>query len=366
MLAYRNYKGGNDDDFFSIRLILDPINTIIQDNQETEVFFIESSTDSPVFEIEKNTNFDNYESNAKDELEFDFPNKKIISENDKKEYDISNVSLSLKKITDSDKGILKLSNSSLTLMEFLFYQKPLGKREKEFYKKVQKRFENKFSIAPNSKFKDYVNAIKKIKKAEIVKNIYEEAFDELVRIHPPKPFNKGEISDLNVTSIALLHKNCFFCNDSKCNRYSSVIQNIIKFNGRVEKSIINQLFDYDYYYRNIFYLENKFPNVLLTSDGFFKKETDYKQFYNKFINYWENFWLFQIPHHGSKNNIDKALLSIIPKSTYKFINYGTTNRHKHPSQELIENIIITGNSDKIIPINEFNGIAFVNNLLLFK
>jgi beta-lactamase superfamily II metal-dependent hydrolase len=92
------------------------------------------------------------------------------------------------------------------------------------------------------------------------------------------------------------------------------------------------------------------------------KEQDVKEFYNHYKNYWDDYWLFQIPHHGSQNNSNGILHSQISSFSTNFINYGIGNRDNHPNSSVIKSLIITGNSTKLIPINQFQGIRF--NLVL--
>ncbi|MCX8524676.1 hypothetical protein OF897_12205 [Chryseobacterium formosus] len=101
-----------------------------------------------------------------------------------------------------------------------------------------------------------------------------------------------------------------------------------------------------------------FPNALLTSDSFLLEKDDINPFISHYERYWGDFWLFQIPHHGSEKNSDGNLHSHLRSIQNCFINYGIGNIHKHPSADVIHSLVATGNSSKIIPVNQNLGMRF--------
>lgn len=108
------------------------------------------------------------------------------------------------------------------------------------------------------------------------------------------------------------------------------------------------------------YCRDTYPNTLLTSDGFFLEKIDADEFLEHYRNYLSNYWLMQIPHHGSKNNSDAYLLFHIPANV--FINFGLNHKliksFRHPSPELMQQLTLAGLSNRYFPVNEIRGVKF--------
>lgn len=74
--------------------------------------------------------------------------------------------------------------------------------------------------------------------------------------------------------------------------------------------------------------------------------------------------VFQIPHHGSRNNFDIDTLNMMsyyecsPKNA--FVCYGTKNRYLHPSKTLLKSLV---KEIEICPVNEENFTQVILNVL---
>ena len=137
------------------------------------------------------------------------------------------------------------------------------------------------------------------------------------------------------------------------------IQKYISADGsRIETQNFFNRYPFPHYYDDSPTNNFIYPNVLLTSDSFLLTEAQVSEFMNHYRNHWDDYWLFQIPHHGSEKNSNGILHSLIPKKATNFINYGIGNRDDHPSSKVINSLVTTGNSVKLISINQFTGIRF--------
>lgn len=54
--------------------------------------------------------------------------------------------------------------------------------------------------------------------------------------------------------------------------------------------------------------------------------------------FWQSISVIQVPHHGSKNNFSETMLDMHPHSVW-VVSYGTENKYKHPSTEIISMIM---------------------------
>jgi hypothetical protein len=80
-------------------------------------------------------------------------------------------------------------------------------------------------------------------------------------------------------------------------------------------------------------------------------------FKNKYQHYLEDFWLMQIPHHGSKYNIKALPLKEWRKNHEAmnyFINYGLKNRDDHPDTEVIDLM----ENQVFFPVHDRQGLEF--------
>ena len=385
-LRYINTKGSgfDDNDLYTLSVIIDPIGTLGGNfDNGTTVFLVTSGPDTPFGgEGGKAIDGENFNGNSPDlELEFDFDDPKDdLTEEDRKTFMISTSSSArIKKVKDIVKGHVHYKTQTwVRLMEFLFYRRSVGNDEKVFYEVVFKLFCQKFKIKkdanPDVVLKEIVEAVKKIRGGDVIKKLFKEA-----RLQVPSVKITGrDLLNMNTTALSMLHVNLrsilnIFCkhhhdywHHCDCNCYD-----IQKFDGTNNTKVLDYVFEgyYPFYRRHTSFLglrdaNTKFvyPNCLFTSDSYLLKEIEVNAFYNRYRNFWETFWLFQIPHHGSKYNSNLSLYARLNSRVFKFINYGTRHqfekKYLHPDKEVISDLTATGHSINIFPINEFRGLLF--------
>lgn len=362
-------NGFKVEDDFALRFIIDPIGTISDNlDDDSEIYFIDGDPINPIpFGDDDIRQF--IESNDETRFLFDFDRSA------KEKIDLGSViSISsptkgkVFKIKDTNKGKLRTSINGYKLMEFLFYKMAIGEQEGAFFKEVENLFNKMFAIdenlSTNKKLQATIEKVKSIKSSPPIKKIFREAANNVALI-PKKRF---KINDLNTTALCLLHRNLkgildFLKIDFKephsySDFYFEKIRQIQKFKStysrletlwhRVHRRYRRRMQNGDFFY----------PNVLLTSDTFLLTQKQVDDFLKKYQHYWNDFWLLQIPHHGADKNSDKYLLANIPIASYNFINYGIGNSHAHPSQNLINDLVATGNSSRLISVNQITGFVF--------
>lgn len=349
-----------EDDFY-VRFAVDPLGTIDGNfDGDSEVFLIDSGPDEPT-DSDGSPKSEN--DGSKGRFKFDIPGKKEI----KTDEDILVLNSKVKsfKVEYSETGIL--SGRYLQLMEFIFYRKQVASDEKALYDEIANLFCKEFKIDLSLEKQAFLNAtieaIKKIKAAPRIKNIFREAKDKT-------GISAANLINLNTTALCLLHRNLPGIlqlstdpdRDSQLSFYNhnSVAYTIHKFvSSRLETPMLSPYHWHFRYYEREYPLI--FPNVLLTSDAFLLKKDDLDKFLKHYESYWDDFWLFQIPHHGSEKSSNDALYSHITEVHSCFINYGI-GRADHPSPSVIRSLVTTGNSSKIIPVNETLGLRFLLSL----
>src|SRR5260221_11651974 len=321
-------RGFDSNDIYTLSLIIDPVGTLGDNfDDDTTIFLI---TPGPV------TPFDGGESKISEEaafnisspnLEFDFDNpKNDLTKNEKKAFLlVTPAKAKLNKVKDTEKGHIHFKTPEyVRLMEFLFYRRSIGDKENKFYKAVFKSFCAKYKIKMNKDskviLKEIIDAVKTIRGGTIVKELFKQA-----KLKVPSVKIVGrDLLNMNTTALCMLHVNlpsilAIFCSrihDSwyRCHYRSFRIQ---KFDGTNNTRTLDYIFADDHYpfyrmhrlFENFEDFNSKFiyPNCLLTSDSYLAENIEIELFYNKYCNYWNNFWLFQIPHHGSKNNSNQLL-----------------------------------------------------------
>lgn len=370
-LIYINSPGFNPDDSsldFTLRFILDPVSTIQEYlNDDGEFIFINSGEDSP-FEPLSGSNFSESEPNKETDFGFEISggtNDLTTSERIELRY-FGNAQV--KGLIDTSRTLCTIGR--IPIVDFLFYRKHLGENEILFYETVYRMFLERFPEIENPRAlstNDLVEILSTEGISRFVSDIFRRAFRQIRGLN----VTVGQIKNLNTTSLCLLHFNIpnLYALFSNRRHYNPVRLNtgIYRKIDGTDRIIVEIPFDYGYWNERHFYrrIPNfpyrypyRFPNTLLTSDGFFLSDADIESLCIRYREYWDKFWLFQIPHHGSNNNIDKALLSRISNFNYLFINHGVRNRHKHPSKEVINDIILTRHSIRLLSINEFTGLKF--------
>lgn len=380
-LRYINTKGSgfDNDDLYTLNIIIDPIGTL-NDNygDGSTVFLVTSGPDEPFGDGESRLREGEDYTGETPNLEFDFDGpKEELDEKDRIAFGLPAFSVgNIKKVEDIVKGNIHfMSQTAERLMEFLFYRRTIGNDESKFYKVVFELFCKHFKIntntSPDILLKEIIKAVKKIKGGTIIKKIFKDAKEQV----PSIKIRGKELLNLNTTALSMLHINLrtiitIFCKQKPDYRhyYDGDCHKIQKFDGTNVTKTIDYVF-HEYYpfhrrQRLLMDLELKFiyPNCLLTSDSYLLQKGEVDAFYNRYRNYWESFWMFQIPHHGSKNNSDMLLFARLNSRLFKFINYGTRHQFEkiylHPDKEVISDLTAAGHSINLLPINEFSGLTF--------
>lgn len=355
-------QGYNSKNEFTIKFILDPLGTLKENlDKDSEIYLIDKDdSDKPIPPSIEEINEESRAFNDDEKLSFDFKGDDKTEESESS-Y-LSSTDAKIFKVNHDSIGTLK-GISGLSLMEFLFYKRSIGIGEKDFFDKIESLFYAKYGIQEplekQVRLNIIIEKVKEIKsfKGSGLEEIFIKAKKQIIDPIKPKPQKQHlKISDSNTTSLCLLHKNLKSISQQNVKaaiNYSRITQ-IQKFFS--PKNRVNIPWNGFIKYNHLGNIS--FPNVLLTSDTFLLEDVQVDPFLNHFQNYWGDFWLFQVPHHGSKKSSNKLLHSKIPCGTYNFINYGIPNREKHPDQIVIDDLVTTGHSIRLIPITQYQGLCF--------
>lgn len=376
-----NNGKASDDDFGTIRLMLDPLSELgphIGGDDGATVYLITSDPDAPEGSEEGQSSRSDFTPDTP-ETAFGFKNQDVkIEVADRLTFNLQIPTVigdaKLRKVKDSVTGDLHFRNFSPTqLMEFVFYRREASGDEKAFYKTVFEVFCKRKKINPSDPLlvDKLVDALRTVRGATQVKSCYKEA----KKLHPKIKIAGRDILNMNTTALCMLHKNLptvfdIFSEQRDADDYdfgfqSHRVQKIGKNVFRTHESHIWHWFRYHrdaHYLFHLFYWypENILPNVLLTSDSYLKTQEEADGFLTKYRKYLNQYWLLQVPHHGSKNNADRLLFSRIPHHVSKFINYGTRHRfeskYRHPDAELIAELIASGHGHDVIAVTEHTGL----------
>ena len=377
-----NNKGkGSDDDFGIIRLMLNPLGELaphIDGDDGATVYLITSDPDTPAGSEEGQSSRSDLAPDTP-ETAFSFKNKDEKTDvADKLTFNLQIPTAisdaKLRKVKDSITGDLHFRNSPPTqLMEFIFYRREASGDEKAFYQTVFEFFCKRQKINPNDPLliDRLVDALRKIKGATQIKSCYKEA----KKVHPKIKITGRDILNMNTTALCLLHKNLpvvfnIFSNQQDADDHDFDFQShrVQKIGGdvfRVHESHIWRRFRFRRRFHHPLsdfhrYPEQILPNVLLTSDAYFKTQEEVDRFLIKYNKYLNQYWLLQVPHHGSSNNADRLLFTRIPHHVSKFINYGTKHRfeskYRHPDAELISELLASGHGHDVIAVTEHTGL----------
>lgn len=363
LVKFLETSNGNDniEDDFYINLLIDPEGTLTNYVSEGgEIIFVISNSENPPFpsdEIDEKPPINSDDDNERILLDLDFKGRlENLSPENATNANISNTGGKVKQMLDSNFPTLKAG--SIELIDFLFYRKKIGVDEQVFYKEVYKNFKSHFfsnnKQEPNPQ--ELTDAIKSLNSATNIKEFYKEAKNNLNF----KAYKGLDIVNSNTTALCLFHLNKEILNTitkPHCGCCSMV--KVQKFKGMTKriKTLPLDFYDYNYSIRwGLNWRKFLFPNVLLTSDSFLLEREDASAFFQRYENFWERIWLFQIPHHGSAKNMNTYLLSKLRFHIVPFANYGINNAWNHPSEQLIEDLISTRHSENFITINEFSGL----------
>lgn len=360
------------------RLILDPLRTLSDHfDHDTDIYIVTSDPNPPkVGDGEDNFQRD-FPQEERASLFFDFPNgSKILADQESGYIIPTGYQYRTHSVKDSTAG--KIFNSQQTLlMDFQFYRKSYGEVEKRFYEIVKVSIFEWLGIdlglSPEAQVELLCEKVKGISSAKKIKAIYQH-------VNKSASFKLPDITNPNTTALCMLHKNLLGIQhylsgnaryiDRDLFREHQALFSIQKFVADSYSRVLEDPYfflthrSYLYPHRNIFKYIWPFPNVLLTSDAHLLDSDDVAAFMNRFKSDFYNFWLIQIPHHGSKESSDGVLHSHIPRKSDCFINYGVHNIHQHPSDTVIHSLVVNGLSNQLISVNEFRGCQFIYELKL--
>lgn len=356
--ASGDYNPDDPDSDFTMRFIIDPVSTIREYGGPDVEIIIINSGEGDFQETVQDANLSLSEL-AEYDIELDFGNSvNDMNPEDRNEFRVSN-QVVVKTMRDISKPMVRYG--PIPIMEFLFYRKPIGPNPSKFYDKVSELFLREFQIESTE---DFIQKITARGNSEKIKEILECAKAEVQDIS----IGIDKLKNLNTTSLSLLHFNFnnfyYLLKNMRLYWTDTILNQVTKLYGN-QRILMEKRF-FPYYFDDFLYpysrfpdgYNYKFPNALLTSDGYLIEDADINSFYKRYQNYWNSFWLFQVPHHGSANNIDKVLLSYLPHYAQLFINHGIVNKHEHPSERVINDIALTGHLNSLIPINDILGIEF--------
>jgi hypothetical protein len=112
--------------------------------------------------------------------------------------------------------------------------------------------------------------------------------------------------------------------------------------------------------QTILYSNILHSGTLLTGDIDINTEKKHDEIINYFNQYLKNISIFQIPHHGSDDNWFVSTINNLNISEFYIINFGFGNIHYHPSEDVLNDILI--NFDKILLFNtQFSTILYIFN-----
>lgn len=260
-------------------------------------------------------------------------------------------------VRDISPGMMLIRDKKL--MEFIFYKRPLDHDEVRFYQLVAAKFKKEFKI-PDLKLDTVLEKVKLIKSATKIKKIFEEAAVEC-------SLPVSEMRNLNNTALCMLHRNLpelakkifgakhEIAMEPYFHFLAKTIETRHHFSGH---GMVYKTFSgYPAYWLRRYFL---YPNTLLTSDVFIKKNSDRKKFLDKFSPYFNEVWLIQVPHHGSEKNIIKDFITSINYHEHVafFINYGVKNGSGHPDESVIEWLQEVETDRRLHLVNEWQGLAF--------
>lgn len=361
--------------------ILTPIQTLkdaeIIDNNTEIIFITEPSKENgPTKTSDKDFN------DSEPSKDFDFkPNGEYIT-GEEKEILINEL---LDSGINNDKtNFISCSSSfhlitplNLRILDFIFYRKKLGDEKfQETYNAYVRDKLIDYSIeAKGHSDEDYLIAIIELKenpkKERSYRDILKEVFEELKK-DGYITSTKTSATNPNTTALSMMHRESFYdetiySEHANCSldtehqietlppgkpklrliNKTTVDRLIIdRTTKNKDGSFIGQFYSFE---------KDNSTNTLLTSDSFLKTKSNVEDFlahYKEFIN---EVTIFQIPHHGSKNNSSSKLIKDV-NFRYCFINcdpnvgfgrYKTTFPHK----ESIKRIVNNNKGDKILMVD---------------
>lgn len=368
-VSQNEYEIGDNDSLFKLRFILDPVSTIQEYlTEKGEIIFINSGEIKSFEKGRVNSQGDLPTIEDNDNLIFDLLPEEWhdITPSESKELKCS-VDLKVKIMNDDSKLVCYCGN--IPFIEFLLYRKKIDQNEIDFHKLIYNLILANFPTIININ-QNLANTITTFVKQSGISKAISDILENALNLTPNLKISKSKLRDLNTTSLSLLHNNTQmmyqFLDKNLLGNFYPYANVFSKLAGTANTKFDIPIPCIDGQYLPLFnsklrfstQIDDIFPNTLLTSDGVLLSPSDINPFLKKYQNYWLNFWLFQIPHHGSRNNIDRSLLNRIKPFVHLFINHSIKVSSRHPSPVLIREVVLAKNYGKLLSVNEFTGLKF--------
>ncbi len=350
--------GYQPDDAFSIQFILDPLGTL-KDNldDDSEIYLIDNDGSVKPIPSTENTQ-DKLADLENDRFIFDFEEKELFETAALQEAFFIPTNTKVFSVNHLEKGKVKTSTVGFPLMELLFYKQNIRPKDKDIFDKIETLFHECYQI-PKGSVDNIVEVIKTIASFSHspVEAMIVQAKKELMATIKDDGLERFfTIKDFNTTALCLLHKNLniihhFYISET-CFRQISEIQ---KF-GNLQHRLKIPWFKY---YHHDYQLDNTiFPNTLLTSNARLVRPVQVAPFLTHYKHHWKEFWLIQIPNHGSEQHSNIYLHSSFPIGASCFITYDIPNKNNLPEQHLIFELMYSKPPIKIVPITQYQGLFF--------
>lgn len=350
-----------------VEFMLDPIRSLSDNlDGDSTIYIVNSGPDNPFSPGDENISDiePGFSESGSNNLSFNIEAENISQEiANQFGFNISaDVDGTLRVFDDSQKGKLLFRNRGTALMEFLFYRRHVGKDNDDFFKALFEAFCLSKKLDPSKvEISELVKKIQDITSAGEIKDLIHKVKEGFNLSTPGR-----RIDNLNTTALAMLHYNLpaiySLGHPERPYRICKNIISIKKFDGTNDTRLENPEYGTCWYWSGRYNRlpSKRFPNCMLTSDNFIKRPEEVEAFYQKYKNYWNLFWLFQVPHHGAESSSNLELLNRLPHRVTKFINHGARKIRswQHPSPQLINDLVASGQSRHVVPVNEFNGLEY--------
>jgi hypothetical protein len=107
------------------------------------------------------------------------------------------------------------------------------------------------------------------------------------------------------------------------------------------------------------YIFSKYSGTLLTADICLDDKT-LGEIKSKWIRdkYFDNVVLFQVPHHGSENDMTSQVFKLYNNVDLWLVNFGLGNKHKLPHQKIINKLVNNGKIESVFSNTQIKGFEY--------
>ena len=99
------------------------------------------------------------------------------------------------------------------------------------------------------------------------------------------------------------------------------------------------------------------PGCLYLGDYDASGKNKWDELTKAFSEYWDSIGCIQVPHHGSKNNYNEELTA--DRSRYYVISAGIQNQYRHPSDNVVKDMLFKGNSFSVVTERKDSEACFI-------